>query len=139
MSSLNDRKARIREYYAALDRQDFDAVSEFVAPNYCMHFSGSPELDFTATKGMMSMFFAALPDLRHEIVDLFGEGDRMAARLRINATHQGELMGVPATGKQVDFDSSNVFRFTGDKIAEQWITADMVTMLKQIGALPSQG
>jgi predicted ester cyclase len=136
-SSVDEKKVRVREFYAAMDRQDLDAVSEFVTPNYCMRFSGSPGLDFTAAKGMMGMFFAALPDLRHEILDLFGEGDRVAVRLRVVATHQGELMGVPATGKQVDFESSNVFRFDGDKIEEQWITADMLTMLKQIGAIPS--
>jgi predicted ester cyclase len=88
---------------------------------------------------MMGMFFSALPDLQHEILDLFGEEDRIAVRLRVRATHQGELMGVPATGKQVDFESSNVFRFDGDKIEEQWLTADMLSMLRQIGAIPTPG
>ena len=139
MSSVDEKKARVRDFYAAMDRQDLDAVSEFVTPNYCMRFSGSPEADLTAAKGMMGMFFAALPDIRHEILDLFGEGDRIAVRLRVLATHQGELMGVPATGKQVDFESSNVFRFEGNKIEEQWLTADMLSMLRHIGAIPSLG
>lgn len=139
MSSVDDRKARIREYYAEMDRQDLDAISKMITPNFRLHFSGSPEGDFTAAKGMLDMFFAALPDLRHEILDLIGEGDRVAVRLQVLATHQGELMGVPASGKPVDIESSNVFRFEGDKIAEQWATADMLSMLRQIGAVPSPG
>lgn len=139
MSSVDDRKARIREYYAEMDRQDLDAISKMITPNFRLHYSGSPEGDFTAAKGMLGMFFAALPDLRHEILDLIGEGDRVAVRLQVLATHQGELMGVPASGKPVEFESSNVFRFEGDKIAEQWATADMLSMLRQIGAVPSPG
>ena len=139
MSSVDENKTRVRDFYTAMDCQDIDAVSKFVTSNYRMRFSGSPELDFTAAQDMMGMFFAALPDIRHEILDLFGEGDRVAVRIRVVATHQGELMGVPATGKQVDFESSNVFRFEGDKIEDQWLTADMLTMLKQIGAVPSPG
>ena len=137
MSSVHENKNLIREFYTAMDRQDMDAVSEFVTSGYCMRFSGSPGLDWSAAKDMMGMFFAALPDLKHQILDVFGEGDRVAVRLQVIATHQGELMGIPATGKPVDFESSNVFRFEGGKIEEQWLTADMLTMLKQIGAIPS--
>lgn len=139
MSSVNGKKARIHEFYAAMDRQDLEAVSKMITPNFRLHFSGTPEGDFTAAKGMLGMFFAALPDLRHEILDLIGEGDRVAVRLQVVATHQGELMGVPASGKQVNFESSNVFRFVGDLIEDQWATADMLTMLRQIGAIPSPG
>ncbi len=137
MSSIDEKKTLVREFYAALDRQDLDAASELVTSGYRLRFAGFPEMDLAGMRGMMGMFFSALPDIRHEVLDLFGEGDRIAVRLQLRATHQGELMGVPATGKQIELDVSNVFRFDGDKIEEQWITADMLSMLKQIGAVPS--
>ncbi|MGD9714605.1 MAG: ester cyclase, partial [Thermomicrobiales bacterium] len=95
MSSVDQNKARVREFYAAIDRHDLDAVSAFVTPNYRMRFAGSPEMDFPAAMGMMGMFFSALPDITHEILDIFGGGDRVAVRLRVAATHLGELLGVP--------------------------------------------
>jgi predicted ester cyclase len=139
MSSVEERKAQVRDFYAAADRQDIAAITTMVSPNFRAHFAGMPEGDLAAYKGLIGMFYAALPDVRHEILDLIGEEDRVAVRLRVLGTHQGELMGVPASGNSVDFAASSMFRFDGDTIAEQLVTADMLSMLKQIGAIPSLG
>ena len=139
MASIDDRKARVRAFYAAVDRQDLDAVETMVTPNFRAHFAGTPEGDFAAYKGLVGMFFSALPDVQHNILDLIGEENRVAVRLQVLATHQGELMGVPATGNKVDFVASSMFRFDGDKIEEQLVTADMLSLMQQIGAVPSPG
>ncbi len=54
-------------------------------------------------------------------------------------THQGELMGVPATGKQVITSGISILRVANGKIAEQWDNFDNLGMLQQLGALPAMG
>lgn len=134
--STEENKALVRDYFAALDRQDLAAIGEFFAPDYRLRFDSNPEMDRNGALGMFGMFFAAFPDVRHEIQELIAEGDRVVARLTVHGTHRGDLMGLPPTGKTVAFGSTNILRIAQGKIAEQATTTDMLGMMRQLGAIP---
>ena len=85
------------------------------------------------------MFFEAFPDLQGTLEDMVGEKDKVASRLRWRGTHQGELMGVPPSGKQVDFTMLEINRISEGKIVEGWVNFDALGMLQQIGAIPEPG
>jgi predicted ester cyclase len=51
-------------------------------------------------------------------------------------THQGELLGVPASGKSVEFESIDIIRLEDGKVAEHWGVTDTMTLMQQIGAIP---
>jgi predicted ester cyclase len=51
--------------------------------------------------------------------------------------HQGEIMGIPATGKQISFGGINLFRLENGKVVEDWVFRDTVGMMRQLGALPA--
>ena len=53
------------------------------------------------------------------------------------ATHQGELMGIPPTGKQVRTSGISILRIAHGKIAEQWDNFDNLGMLQQLGVIPA--
>src|SRR4051794_40432496 len=99
--SVEENKAVVRHYFAALDNKQMDAVADVFAPDYRLKFDGNPELDRASALGMLGMFLNALPDVHHEILDSFGEGDRVVARIVVRGTHGGDLMGIPPTGKTV--------------------------------------
>ena len=84
------------------------------------------------------MFFNALPDLSHPLDELIAEGDKVALRCRYEGTHTGELMGVPPSGRRVSAVGIGVMRIVDDKVAEFWVSADRMTIMQQIGALPVQ-
>ena len=52
------------------------------------------------------------------IEDIIAEGDKVVARWRSRATHQGEYMGTPASGKEVQFTGISIYRREEGKIAE---------------------
>jgi hypothetical protein len=57
------------------------------------------------------------------------------ARVRATGTHEGELMGTPATGRSVDVQLIDIMRFDEDGlVAEQWGVVDMLAMMQQLGA-----
>lgn len=93
------------------------------------------------TKMIAGMFLQAFPDLHMEIEYLVAEGDRVAARMRERATHQGPLVTpsgtIPASGAKVNFTESAIVRIADGKIAESWYEVDMMTLLTQIGAIPA--
>jgi steroid delta-isomerase-like uncharacterized protein len=82
------------------------------------------------------MMHAAFPDIHYTIEDMIVEGDRIATRWTLQGTHEGEFLGIPATGKQVSVKGIHILRFAGGKIVECWETWDQIGMLRQLGALP---
>jgi len=69
--------------------------------------------------GLLRGFIGALPDLHATERAIVAEGDLVAARLTVEATHQGELLGIPATGRPVRWDAVDVYRLVDGKIAEE--------------------
>ena len=54
-------------------------------------------------------------------------------------THQGAFMGIPATGKQVAFDVIDILTVADGKITEHWTVGDMLSLMQQLGAVPTPG
>jgi steroid delta-isomerase-like uncharacterized protein len=63
---------------------------------------------------------AAFPDMRITVEDMIAEGDRVAARVSMRGTHQGEFQGIAATGKRVQVQAMDMFRIADGKIVEHW-------------------
>jgi hypothetical protein len=63
---------------------------------------------------------AAFPDFHIAVDDLIAEDDRVSARITQQATHQGEFLGIPATGKQVTLRGIAIYRIEKGKIVEAW-------------------
>jgi predicted ester cyclase len=84
-------------------------------------------------------FRQGFPDVISTIEDLIAEGDKVVARWRSRATHQGTYMSIPATGKEVEFTGISFYRIEGDKIALSWTVEDQFGLMQQIGAIPEPG
>ena len=78
---------------------------------------------------LVSGFIAALPDLTATEKDIVAEGDTVAVRYVVEATHQGNLLGIPATGRRVRWEAVDVYRVSNGKIAEEWAADDMLAIL----------
>jgi predicted ester cyclase len=84
-------------------------------------------------------FREGFPDVVSTIEDLIAEGDKVVARWRARATHQGEYMGIAPTGKEVEFTGISVYRIEAGKIAESWNEEDELGLMRQIGAVAESG
>ena len=65
--------------------------------------------------------------------DFVAEGEKVLVRLRVKGTHDGELMGVPATGKAIDIGVLDLFQFRDGVLIEHWALLDNLGLLRQIG------
>jgi steroid delta-isomerase-like uncharacterized protein len=139
--STEESKALVRrEYEQGVNKKDFDVRDGALAGNYLGHFPGIPPIQgIEAFKQFTSGFFTAFPDLQTTIEDLIAEGDKVAVRQTWRGTHTGNFLGIPPTGKQVVFTSTEFYRVAGGKLAEEWVELDMLGLLQQLGAIPSMG
>jgi len=76
------------------------------------------------------MYLAAFPDLHFTFEDLIAEGDKVVVRWTSRGTQQGELMGIPPTGKQFSATGIEIYRLEGGKIVEHWLESDNLGMLQ---------
>jgi steroid delta-isomerase-like uncharacterized protein len=79
---------------------------------------------------------SGLSGVQFDVEDVIGEGDRVAVRLTARGTHKGDFMGIPAAGKSYEIAEIHIFRLEDGLIAEHWHVADMLGMMKQLGAMP---
>jgi predicted ester cyclase len=75
----------------------------------------------------------AFPDLRAVATHLVAEGDHVAARFQVTATHSGDFFGIRATGREIHYEEQVFVRFAGGRIVEHWAVADGLSILQQLG------
>ncbi len=81
-------------------------------------------------------FKAAFPDASFAPEDILTDGDKVAIRYRLHATHLGEFNGMPPTGKTAVLNGITILRFANGKVVERWNEADFLGFLQQLGAMP---
>src|SRR5215212_9016425 len=125
--SAEENKAVVRREQEELWNHtgDLDTAEELYA-------AGQAE----AAKQQAANFRQGFPDVISAIEDLIAEGDKVVARWRSRATHKGEYMGIPPTGKEVEFTGISFYRIERGKIAESWNIEDKLGLMRQIGAFP---
>jgi len=137
--STEENKALVRRVFEeGVVQGKLDAVSEIIAPNYVNHnFPGGPGPE--GFKQVIMMFKSAFPDMGLTIEDMIAEGDRVATRGTWTGTHQGDFMGVPATGKHVTVSYSDIWRLENGKAVENWVQMDILGLMQQLGVAPGGG
>jgi steroid delta-isomerase-like uncharacterized protein len=134
-----DHEATMRRLYDLISAGDIDGFGEHVADEFVEH-EVMPGLQPSkeGVKEMFRMYRAAFPDLRMEAEDVLASGDTVVARVCATGTHEGEFMGLPATGKSIDVQLVDIIRFGDDGLArEHWGVFDALGMMQQLGAIPS--
>lgn len=134
--TIDQNKDVIRRMIASGDAGDFDVLDEVWSPDIVVHF-GATDLDGEAARALMRSAIAAFPDLRHEVEDLFAAEDKVVLRGRVIGTHQGEFEGIAATGKTVETGQIVIYRLKEGRVVEYWEQADFLSMMQQLGAIPS--
>ncbi len=137
--SAEESKAIVRRFWSVWEEGNIDLVDELLAPDYINHTPASPDQPTgpEGVKGVVAMFRSAIPDLRVVVEDMIAEGDKVAVRYTLEGTHEGELFGVPPTGRRLSIKSIAVERVSDGKIIEHWRVTDSLDMMQQLGAFPT--
>lgn len=86
---------------------------------------------------IIQMMRSGFPDIQWTLEEMVTEGDKVAARFTMRGTHQGNFFGVPATGRKIEVQALNIYRFSNGQIVEERGLPDMFGLLQQIGAVPA--
>ena len=94
---------------------------------------------FATDQGLIShveFFEAAFPQYEIFADEITAENNRVVVRARFKGTHQGNLAGIPATYKTVEFPFAIGYDVESNKIVNHWLIADQMSLMEQLGVTP---
>ena len=136
----------VQKIYDAFNSRELDKLDEFFDPNYEDYSVGLPlpsPFGLQELKGVIQMYITAFPDAKWSISDIisegFTDGAKAAWRDNFTGTHQGEMMGMPPTGRKVDISGMNMGEIRNGKAYRHWSVYDNLGLMQQLGVIPAPG
>ncbi len=128
-------KALMHKFFEAWGNGDFETLKELLAPDYVFYYpSNSPNpVSREELIPMGKMLRKAFPDISFSMEELFAVGDRVIFMFIQRGTHEGEYMGIPATGNKYESSGILITRIENGKVVEQREEFDMLGMMLQLG------
>ena len=123
----------------AFNQGRYEVLDELVAPAFVQHDPSNP-MPIEGVDGLrqfIDLYRTSFPDLKVTIDEQIAEGDRVATRWTAVGTHQADLLGISATGKQATVTGITIDTIADGKLAESYNNWDTLGMLQQLGVIPS--
>jgi len=137
--SAEDNIKLIQRFYdEGWNANNLDVYDELVTDDFVDHQAvpGLPP-GREGFKLLNVMFRSAFPDVYVAVENIVADDDKVGCRWRSGGTHQGELFGIPATGKTVEITATVFYRVEDGRLAEGWINRDDLGLMRQLGVVPS--
>jgi len=137
--TADDAKAIVRRNTEKVQGEgDFALFDELFADDFVDH---TPQPGTTPDKAGVRVLYTrlreAFPDFRPEIRWQTVEGDLVTTYKIYHGTHLGEFLGVPPTGRTIQFETVDAMRVRHGKITEHWGVANLFSVMQQLGQLPA--
>jgi predicted ester cyclase/ketosteroid isomerase-like protein len=130
----DQNKAIVREFFAAVDNQDFEKLDELLAGDFVLR---APVLTQTWTKedvfNDIRRYYTAFPDWKHSIEELVAEGDKVAVQVLQRGTHAASFEEIEPTGMEVTKPGIHIITIIDCKIGEWWGMEEELGFMLQLG------
>ena len=134
MTTIEYNKALVRALYEdCINKRNLEQLATLIAPDF---IGTRGERGPDAFRATIETVLTGFPDVRFEIHDLFGEGEKVAARWTFRAIHGGRFVDLPPSHVDVIQEGNVIYQVRGGRIVRAWLQADRLGVLQQIGAVP---
>jgi steroid delta-isomerase-like uncharacterized protein len=115
-----------------------EVADELISPDYVGYDIALPDaiVGPDGVKQSAAGYRAAFPDMKITVDEQIAEADTVVTRWTARGTHEGELFGIPPTGKEATVSGITINRISGGKLVEARVNWDTLGLLRQLGALP---
>jgi steroid delta-isomerase-like uncharacterized protein len=124
----------IRRAFSAFNAADLEQCVTLLTEDFAINLAGMT-FQMRGREAWMSnaeVMQIAFPGIQAQIDDIFAAEDRVAVRLTFRGTHRGEFLGIAPTGRDVVFMSLEHYRVVDGQLAEEWISSDLTTLMRQL-------
>jgi steroid delta-isomerase-like uncharacterized protein len=137
--STETNKAICRRYLDQVwNERRTELHEEFVDENIVQHIESMPPLPgIENVKAGLDGAISAVPDFQIHVEDAIAEGDKVVYRWTLKGTHQGDYLGIPATGKKFEQTGVAIYRLADARIVEIWFHTDLMGLMQDLGTIPT--
>ncbi|HET9203414.1 MAG TPA: ester cyclase, partial [Acidimicrobiia bacterium] len=142
-TSTDENKALVQRWFNDVvsqgDMSSFDAICAVCHPDFEMirGVANPAPRGFEATKGLISSLRTAFPDLSATVDEQIAEGDKVVSLVTMTGTHQGDFMGIPATGRSFTMPGVSVWEVRDGQLISEMVSWDSMAMMQQLGVAPA--
>jgi steroid delta-isomerase-like uncharacterized protein len=137
--SLAENKQIARHFIdEILNKGCLESVDKFVTPDFIYHSVAEDLNGMEKFKQCVASDPITFHDIRYTFVDSIAEYGKVAVVWIVEATHEKEFRGIPATHKKFETVGVSIFHFDGNKIKEAWAVADGLTAALQLGVVKTE-
>lgn len=129
---MSESHALVTAYYDALNRADWATWERCVAADFQHHTPHMPP-GRESFQQLLRLYRAGFPDFRHEVLEIVGDGPRVAVHTRSQGTHRGDFLGHPPTGATFSAEAVDILTIEGGRVVARQGIFDTLTMLQQLG------
>jgi steroid delta-isomerase-like uncharacterized protein len=134
---MDANAARLTQAIEDWNRGDLAAYLTLYDDDVRLHGYSPEPMDKASVTGFYEQHFRAFPGGQIELLHTFADRDDLVTRFVMRGRHEGEFLGVPATGCEIALDGITIMRFRDGRVLERWSQADMLGLLVQFGAMPA--
>jgi predicted ester cyclase len=134
IDSVQNNKHLVQRYYDEVLGGQPEVADEIFGPEH-QHAPWNGTRGPESVKDYVAVLLVILPDVQVEVQHLIAEGDLVVADVLLTGTHQGELLHIPATGKQITTREMCFFRVQEGRIVARWYIFDGVEAMQQLGGI----
>lgn len=138
MSTAQNKAIVRRLIDEMVNERDLAAADELIATDFVLRRPDGSELGRgpAGWKEFLRSQQSAFPDRHCTIDDILAEGDKVAVRWTQTATHRGDYLGIPATGKECTTTGISIYQIAEGNIEEIWVNQDTLGLMQQLGVIP---
>lgn len=114
-----------------------DLINELAAEAYVGHTPLGEQEGRASIKPTLSMLRDAFTGFKVTVEDQIAEGDTVATRWTMRGVHDRHFQGIAPTGQSIAVPGVTIFRFANGQVVEGWVSADMLGLMRQLGAVPA--
>ena len=123
----------LHRFVAAGDSGDLDALDDVLWPDVIVHAPlGLSTTGSDEEKAVWRAAKEAIPDIRHEIQELFQDGETLIARVVVTGTLRDEFAGLRSDGAPFEIDQVIIAKVRDGRAYEIWEIADTGTLMLQV-------
>jgi steroid delta-isomerase-like uncharacterized protein len=134
--TADENKALVHRFIQECWNQGESAsVPAVVAPDVHLHDSVFPLLPrgAQALRRHLDTCRRAFPDIHFTVNDTIAERNEVVVHWTCRGTHDGEFLGMPPTHKQAVITGTSIYRLDGQRIAEEWVHWNLLSLTGQLG------
>lgn len=137
--AVNSKEISRRVFEEVWNNKKLNAVDELMEANYIHHDVQSPvPKGIDGYKQFVSYYLNAFPDLQFTIDDEIADEQTAVSRWTVTGTHQGDLPGIPRTGRRISVTGITIARVRNGKVIESWNNWDALGLMQQLGVVPAE-